>query len=47
MISMSAGTDRLEPPVVEHHHAKPFDFHALVPLVERFCQDPDWLHGIR
>jgi len=47
IISMSAGTDRLTPPLVDCHHSKPFDFKSLVPLVERFCQDPEWLHGIR
>jgi len=44
---MSGGEDRLTPPVVEAHHAKPFDFRTLVPLIEKSCQDPDWLRGMR
>jgi hypothetical protein len=44
---MSAGTERLAPPVVECHHSKPFDFDRLLPLVERSCRDLPWLHGVR
>jgi len=44
---MSAGRDRLTPPVVESHIDKPFEFDALAPTIERRCQDPDWLHGTR
>jgi len=47
MVSMSGGEERLTPPVVEAHHAKPFDFRTLVPLIEKSCQDPDWLRGTR
>jgi CheY-like chemotaxis protein len=47
LVSMSGGSDRLAPPLVEAHHTKPFGFDALLPSVEKFCQDPDWLHGIR
>jgi CheY-like chemotaxis protein len=47
IVSMSAGTERLSPPVVECHHSKPFDFDGLLPLIERFCQDPGWLHHAR
>lgn len=43
IVSMSAGTERLAPPMVECHHSKPFDFGELVPLIERFCQDHPWL----
>jgi CheY-like chemotaxis protein len=47
LFSMTAGTDRLEPPLVDCHHQKPFSFETLVPLVESCCQDRDWLHGHR
>jgi CheY-like chemotaxis protein len=47
LVSMSAGPDRLSPPLVECHRCKPFDFDGLIPLIEKFCQDPDWLHGLR
>ena len=47
LVSMSGGKDGLSPPAVEAHHAKPFDFRTLVPLIERSCQDPGWLHGKR
>ena len=47
IVSMSAGTDWLTPPLVERHHCKPFDFGTLLPVIERSCQDPDWLHGSR
>jgi hypothetical protein len=38
----------LTSPLVECHHTKPFDFDVtLMPLIEKFCHAPDWLHGIR
>jgi CheY-like chemotaxis protein len=43
LISMSAGSDRLGPPLVECHHSKPFEFCALMPSVEAACQDRSWL----
>jgi CheY-like chemotaxis protein len=47
IVSMSAGSERLQPPLVARHHTKPFDFGALTPFIEAVCQDPDWLHGKR
>jgi CheY-like chemotaxis protein len=47
IISMSAGAEHLDPPLVDSHHPKPFDFCTLLPRVERFCQDPAWLNGAR
>ena len=47
IVSMSAGPEQLEPPLVQCHRKKPFDFYVLEPLIEKFCQDRDWLHGTR
>lgn len=47
IVSMSAGHQRLEPPLVECHHSKPFDFFTLLPVIEKFCQDHRWLHASR
>lgn len=44
LVSMSAGPERLTPPLVECHHPKPFDFRALLPLIEKCCQHPPSLH---
>jgi CheY-like chemotaxis protein len=46
MVSMTAGGDRILPPV-HHHLEKPFGFEEVTSIVERLCQDPDWLHGAR
>jgi CheY-like chemotaxis protein len=37
LISMSAGDQRLLPPLVHSHLAKPFDLQQLAAVVERFC----------
>jgi CheY-like chemotaxis protein len=47
IVSMSAGADRLEPPLVARHLSKPFEFGALKPILEAACRDRDWLHGER
>jgi two-component system, chemotaxis family, chemotaxis protein CheY len=47
IITMSAGRDRPVASMVQAHLDKPFDFEVLTPSIERFCQDPDWLHGAR
>ena len=46
MVSMTAGGDCILPPVHEHLE-KPFGFEEVTPIIERLCQDPDWLHGAR
>ncbi|HEX9288764.1 MAG TPA: response regulator [Anaeromyxobacteraceae bacterium] len=38
IISMSAGSHVLRPPLVHTHLTKPFAFHDLVTAVERFCR---------
>ena len=45
IVSMSAGVEQLGPPLVECHRSKPFEFSTLMPLIDRLCQDPEWLHG--
>jgi CheY-like chemotaxis protein len=47
VVSMSADLDRRAPPAVQRHLEKPFHFPALLPSIERYCQDPHWLHSRR
>jgi CheY-like chemotaxis protein len=40
IVSMSAGTQELRPPVVHAHLRKPFQMTELEPAIERFCRLP-------
>ncbi len=46
IVSMTAGEDRILTPVHQRLE-KPFGIEKVTPIIERLCQDPDWLHGAR